>query len=230
MIEIGSPEFIEAAKENRRNFLEPYRIQCEQLENDLAEAREMPKGLERANRMRKTEREFDELISFLLSIERSHVKEAWIYDAVENSGKTVELSGKGSITEPVKTSDSRVLILCFRIQLHHERMKKTFGSRNKRKLRIDYSIEEIWTDWNKRHPKDLISFDYLRKRFFAFKKQKNFESSNRVKYKGKNIELPFPYWLRHVKPKPGGGFEYRATVIITHGDQVLGHANLKIEK
>lgn len=223
-IKLDSPEFIELSKKNRRDFLEPYRIQCEQIQNAIEEAEEMPKSVERANEIRKLNGEIEDIIISLLKIEPSHVHESWISDIVEDwqaLDKPVTLSGKGAITRAVKPSNSRMAILFFRIKIHHERMLRTFGSRNRWKRRIEYSIDAVLSDWNNKHPGNMLSHDYMRRRYYEIKKAGNFEFNK--------IELPYPYWGRHVKQKPGGGFEFRANVTITQGDQVLGHTNLKFE-
>jgi hypothetical protein len=77
-------------------------------------------------------------------------------------------------------------------------MKETFGPRNKRKRGLDYAIEHVWEDWNKRHPKKPITFDYLRRKFFE----------------NNEPELPWPYWLRDIRPEPGGTYEIRGRGII----------------
>ena len=195
--------FIEKAKQNRRDFLEPYRVQVEKLRSRISDLNKTKETLERANETRKLKKEIKNIVTHLLKIEPSHIGENWILDVIDDwkaDGEKVTLPSKRGVREPVKGSEARLMILFFEIRRFNARMKETFGKRNKWKRSLEYAIGEVWEKWDDRHPDPEagISYDYLKRKFFE----------------DKAAELPYPYWLRDIRPEPGGTYKIQGRGII----------------
>jgi hypothetical protein len=193
--------FIEKAKQNRCDFLEPYRVQVEDLRSRISDLNRQEKTFERGKETRKLKKEIKTIITHLLKIEPTHIREYWILDIIDDwkaEGEKVSLPSTRGVRQPVKGRDARLKILFFEIRRYNERMKATFGPRRKRKRSLEYAIEKTGEGWNKRHPENPIKLSYLRKEFF--KKQES--------------ELPWPYWLRDISEERGGTYKIQGRGII----------------
>jgi hypothetical protein len=108
-------DLIEKSKQNRHDFLEPYQLRVVALQKQLKILNDMKEGFDRAKGIRKAKGEMEEIISHLLKIEPSHIREDWIQDIMENwraEGKELVLSGRG-VAEPFTGSEARLELLYF---------------------------------------------------------------------------------------------------------------------
>jgi hypothetical protein len=194
--------FIQQAKQNRRDFLEPYRVQVQELSATLSDLNKMDKGLDRAKAIRKTKGEIKSVVTYLLEIEPSHIRENWILDVIDDrkaDGEKVTLPKERGLREPVKGSEARLGILFFEIRRFNARMKERYASRSKWQTTLEHAIVEVWKQWDDRNPDAGISYEYLRRKFFEYSEG----------------DLPWPYWLRDiVEEEEGGTYEIRGRGLI----------------
>ena len=193
--------FIQQAKQNRRDFLEPYQVQVEDLKSRILDLDKAKKTLERANEIKKLKMEIKSIVAYLLEIEPSHIRENWIQDVIDDrkaDGERVTLPKERGLREPVKGSEARLEILFFEIRRFNARMKERYASRSKWQTTVKHAIDEVWKQWDDRNPDAGISYEYLRRKFFEHSEG----------------DLPWPYWLRDIIPKPGGTYKIQGRGLI----------------
>ena len=183
---------LEKAKENRENFLGPYRERVIELQAKITDLKTTKLGFERAMKMRRVDNELTEIMAFLLKVEPSHIEEEWIFKIIQgwmrdndqNKLKSAFRDQKGR-EKPMSEQDAKWGLFRF-----------TVAQDVRDNSNVVSAIAEFW----KSHPEH--DEPYLRKKYYE---------------KGKNQPgLKFPYYGRHIRKDENGTYTVTSKgVVIT---------------